>query len=341
MNSKERILRTLELQPIDRVGWVPWVGAHAAYLLGVNAKRLFTDADTLVTGVIKGYELYQPDGLPTLFDVQLEAEALGCEIAWSDENPPAVVGHVLEKVDLSELKIPTPDQGRFPMALEAARRIVRELGDHIAIFALITGPFTLTLHLAGVKIFTDMYDHPDQVNKILAFASQVCETTARYYAETGVDVITVVDSLTSQISAEHFKSFVTPFHQPILETIHRSGKKSGFFACGDATRNVEQMAAIGAHFFGIDENVDLSYAREVASKHQVGFAGNLPLASVMLFGRPEENYQAAVACLQAGEKRGFFLCPGCDIPFATPIENVQAITRAVRSSDTESMKSNQ
>lgn len=333
MNSKERILRTLELKPIDRIGWVPWVGAHAANLLGVNAKRLFTEADVLVEGVLKGYELYQPDGLPTFFDVQLEAEALGCDIAWSDENPPAVVGHVLEKVNLSELKIPTPAQGRFPMALKAARTIVQELGDHIAIFALITGPFTLTLHLAGVKIFTDMYDHPDQVKKILAFASQVGAATARYYALTGVDVITVVDSLTSQISAEHFREYVTPFHQPILATIHQLGKKSGFFACGDATRNLEQMAAIGAQFFGVDENVDLNYAREIAAKYQVGFAGNLPLASIMLFGSPEENYQTAIDCLNAGGKSGFFLCPGCDIPFATPIENVLAITRAVLSSE--------
>jgi len=334
MNSKERILRTLELKPIDRVGWVPWVGAHAANLLGVNAKRLFTEADVLVKGVLKGYELYQPDGLPTLFDVQLEAEAIGCEIAWSEENPPAVVGHVLEKNELNELKIPTPDQGRYPMALDAARKIVRELGDHIAIIALITGPFTLTLHLAGVKIFTDMYDHPDQVKKILSFASQVCEATARYYAETGVDVITVVDSLTSQISAEHFHEYVTPYHQPILETIHRLGLKSGFFACGDATRNVEQMAAIGAHYFGVDENVELNFAREIAMKHNVAFAGNLPLASIMLFGTPEENYQAAMDCLKLGGKKGFFLCPGCDIPFATPIENVQAITRAVLSRET-------
>jgi uroporphyrinogen decarboxylase len=334
MNSKERILRTLELKPIDRIGWVPWVGAHAANLLGVSAKQLFTESDTLVEGVLKGFELYQPDGLPTLFDVQLEAEALGCEIVWSDDNPPAVVGHVLDKIDIDSLSIPTPDQGRLPMALDAARKIVRELGNQIAIYALITGPFTLTLHLAGVKIFTDMYDNPDQVKKILSFASKVCEATARYYAETGVDVITVVDSLTSQISTDHFHKYVTPYHQPVLETIHRSGIKSGFFACGDATRNVEAMASIGAHFIGVDENVDLNYARDSAFQYNVAFAGNLPLASVMLFGTPEENYDAAFDCLKIGGKKGFFLCPGCDIPFATPIENVQAITRAVRSRET-------
>ena len=331
MNSKERILRTLELKSIDRVGWVPWVGAHAANLLGINAKQLFTEADTLVEGVLKGYELYQPDGLPTLFDVQLEAEALGCEIAWSEDNPPAVMGHILDEVDIDNLSVPTQDQGRFPMALDAARKIVKELGDHIAIYALITGPFTLTLHLAGVKIFTDMYDNPDQVKKILAFSSKVCEATARYYAETGIDVITVVDSLTSQISTDHFYEYVTPYHQSILEIIHRSGIKSGFFSCGDATRNLEAMATIGAHYFGVDENVDLSFAREIAARHNVAFAGNLPLASMMLFGTPEENYNNAIDCLKTSGKIGFFLCPGCDIPFATPIENVQAITRAVHS----------
>jgi len=87
-------------------------------------------------------------------------------------------------------------------------------------------------------------------------------------------------------------------------------------------------------FFGVDENVDLKYARDIAHQHRVGFAGNLPLASVMLFGTPEENYETAMNCLNVAGKDGFFLCPGCDIPFATPVENVQAITRAVRLCET-------
>jgi uroporphyrinogen decarboxylase len=181
-----------------------------------------------------------------------------------------------------------------------------------------------------VRIFTDMIDNPQYAHRVLSFASQVCACTAAYYAGTGVDVITVVDSLTSQISAAHFQEFVTPYHQPVLEVIHGHGKKSGFFACGDATRNLPHMATVGAHFFGVDENVELSYARQVAREHGVAFAGNLPLASVMLFGTPEDNYQEAVQCMRLAGREGFFLCPGCDIPFATPPENVQAITRAVR-----------
>ncbi len=122
---------------------------------------------------------------------------------------------------------------------------------------------------------------------------------------------------------------MTPSHQPLLETIHRFEKKSGFFVCGDGTRNMAPMASIGAEFFGVDENVDLKYICDVAYQHNVGFAGNLLLASVMLCGTPEENYQAAVDCLKEGGKKGFFLCPGCDIPFAIPVENVQAIIRAI------------
>lgn len=330
MTGKERLLAALERRPVDRVPWVPWVGVHAAYLLGVSARRLFTEVDTLVQGVRKAYELYQPDGLPVLFDAQLEAEALGCALAWAEDNPPAVASHPLERTDLGALRLPEPGQGRYPLALEAARRIVAELGEDMAVFALITGPFTLTLHLAGVRIFTALVDEPAYAKEVLAFASQVCARTAEYYAETGVDVITVVDSLSSQISAAHFAEFVTPYVRPVLEVIHARGIKSGFFACGDATRNLEQMASVGAHFFGVDENVDIAYARQVAERYGVAFAGNLPLASVMLFGTPEENYQEAVKCMERAGPQGFFLCPGCDIPFATPPANVQAISRAVR-----------
>ncbi|MBC7186970.1 MAG: uroporphyrinogen decarboxylase family protein [Calditrichaeota bacterium] len=330
MTGKERVLAAIERRKVDRVPWVPWVGVHAAYLLGVSAQRLFTDVDTLVEGVLKGYELYEPDGLPVLFDAQLEAEALGCALVWAEDNPPAVASHPLEERDLAELRLPEPDQGRYPLALGAARRIVAALCDSTAVFALITGPFTLALHLAGVRIFTDMIDNPAYAKRVLSFASQVCARTAAFYAETGVHVITVVDSLTSQISAQHFREFVTPFHQPALEVIHRHGLKSGFFACGDATRNVVEMAKVGAQFFGVDENVDLAYARQVAEEHGVAFAGNLPLATVMLFGSPEDNYREAVRCMQVAGGRGFFLCPGCDLPFATPPANVQAVTRAVR-----------
>ena len=129
MNGKERVLNALSFQPVDRTPWVPYAGVQTANLLGLDAETYLKDADHIVNGILKAYELYQPDGLPVLFDIQMEAEALGCGLKWAKCNPPAVATHVLEHRPLSELELPTADSGRYPVARDAARKLVAALGD--------------------------------------------------------------------------------------------------------------------------------------------------------------------------------------------------------------------
>ena len=162
----------------------------------------------IVEGVKKAFELYDPDGLPALFDLQIEAEAMGCGLTYAKENPPAVSSHILEQgKTLADLKVPTEKDGRFPLALDATRRIVEALGDKIAIYGLITGPFTLALHLKGTEIFYDMLDEPEEVEKLMEFCKEVCLNTARMYIEAGCDIIALVDPMTSQISPDNFEEF--------------------------------------------------------------------------------------------------------------------------------------
>ena len=37
--------------------------------------------------------------------------------------------------------------GRFPLILEATRRLKKEIGESVALYGLITGPLTLAMHL--------------------------------------------------------------------------------------------------------------------------------------------------------------------------------------------------
>jgi uroporphyrinogen-III decarboxylase len=51
----------------------------------------------LFNGVSKAIELYKPDGIPVIFDLQIEAEAIGCRLKWSDNSPPSVISHPLQE----------------------------------------------------------------------------------------------------------------------------------------------------------------------------------------------------------------------------------------------------
>jgi uroporphyrinogen decarboxylase len=85
MTGKERILNTLKHEKVDRVPWVPFAGVHAGSLIGRNATEMLSDGDVLFEALQEVHKLYSPDGLPVIFDLQVEAEILGCELVWAEE----------------------------------------------------------------------------------------------------------------------------------------------------------------------------------------------------------------------------------------------------------------
>ncbi|MDD2498647.1 MAG: uroporphyrinogen decarboxylase family protein, partial [Desulfitobacteriaceae bacterium] len=98
MANKDVLIQALNYEEPARVPWVPYVGVHGGYLIGKDADEYLNSAELLYQGAMKAIEEYRPDGLPIAFDLQLEAEVLDCDLAWVKDNPPAVKGHVLDKV---------------------------------------------------------------------------------------------------------------------------------------------------------------------------------------------------------------------------------------------------
>ncbi len=329
MTGLERIQKAFKSETVDRVPWVPFVGCHAGALLGVSAEDYLKSEDFIVQGVSKAVELYQPDGIPVAFDLQIEAEALGCELVWAEENPPAVVKHPLcNGTTLDDLSIPAANDARIGTTLAAARRLRAAFPD-VALYGLVTGPFTLALHLLGTDIFMKMFDDTDYVHRLLDFCKDVCKAMSRYYIEAGCDVIAVVDPMTSQIGPDQFTQFITPSMIEVFESIRDQGALSSFFVCGHAQQNVSVMAQCKCDNISIDENIPLDYVKQECQKYGISFGGNLQLTSVLLLGKPIDAQKNAIACMEIGGESGFILAPGCDLPYAVPPENLTAITEIV------------
>lgn len=330
--KKQLVLDALEYKQPTRTPFVVYTGVHAAALIDTPADVYLKSADLVVKGLEKAHELYNADGYCVMFDLQIEAEALGCKLGWAKDNPPHVTSHILSTASVSELKVPGPDEARIPVGLEATRRLAATLGEEVALFALVTGPFTLGLHLAGTDILTDMVLEPERAKAILEFTSQVSAAMSQYYVEAGADVISLVDPMTSQISPAMFKEFVTPALQASWDVARVAGKKSMLFTCGDATRNLELMAQSGADGFAFDENVDITKAKALGEQYRVGYGGNLALTTVMLFGTPEGNIAHASEILSKAAGPGYILAPGCDVPYDVPPANIKAISDLVQGS---------
>ncbi len=329
MRGKELLKQAFALKETNRVPWVPFVGVHAASLLGVPADVYLKSSKLIVEGVSKAIELYNPDGIPIVFDLQLEAECMGCGLVWAVENPPSVNSHPLtEGVALDELKIPAMTDGRIGVVMEATK-VLRAKYPDLALYGLITGPFTLGLHLLGTDIFMKMFLDETYVHDLMKFCTRVCKAMTDYYHEAGCDVVAVVDPMTSQISPEQFEQFVTEYCKEVFDYIRSMEMNSSFFVCGHAQHNIEVMCACAPDNISIDENIPLEYVKDVCLKNGISFGGNLLLTVALLMGTPEDCERNAVDCMDIGGNKGFILAPGCDLAYATPMENLLAITNLI------------
>ena len=338
MTPKETLIRVMHHEETDQVPWVPFAGVHAGHLLGYDATEILQDEEKLFQSLMEVNKLYRPSGQPVIFDLQVEAECLGCELRWAKDAPPSVSKHLLEGTE--ELTtpcyctLPTKESGRIPMILRVMRRMKEAVGDTTALYGLICGPFTLATHLRGNDIFMDMYDDEDAVAEFLDYCNAVAKKMAVYYIEAGMDVIAVVDPLISQISSDHFEQFM---HKPFSELfahIRSLGALSSFFVCGDATRNIEVMCKTGPDAVSIDENVDILAAKRITDRYNIAIGGNIPLTTVMLHGNQQDNMKFVVELLNSIEdKKNFILSPGCDMPYAVPVENVIGVAQALYETD--------
>ena len=273
--------------------------------------------------------------MPIIFDLQVEAEILGCDLMWAENNPPSVKSHPLsgEKSIPCNCKIPTPESGRLPMILSAMRRVKAEIGDETALYGLICGPFTLASHLRGTDIFMDMVSDSAYVKELVNYCSQVAIAMSQMYIDAGMDVIAVVDPLVSQVSPKHIEKMLSEGFKAVFDFIRSKGVFSSFFVCGNATKQIEVMCKMGPDSVSVDENVNLAGAKETTDKYNITIGGNIPLTTTMLHGTQEDNMKGVIDLIDSVDHHNLIVSPGCDMPYDTPIENTIACAQAVKHPD--------
>ncbi len=333
MTGKELIYKAFRHEDVRRAPWVPFAGVHAGKLKDYKAAEVLTDGDKLFESLLEVHRLYMPDGMPVVFDLQMEAEILGCSLMWADENPPSVTSHPLADTQEIPAKLVEKTDGRLPVVLDVSKRLKAAVGEDTALFGLFCGPFTLVSHLKGTKLFMDMKKNPEHVKALMNYATENALRMIDYYAECGMDVIAPVDPLVSQISPKNFEDYLTGPYTRIFEYIRGKGMFSSFFVCGNAFRNIEKMCQAKPDGISIDENMVMADIKAITDTYNVTIGGNIPLTTTMLFGNQMDNMKFVVNMIDSVSIRNLIVAPGCDMPYAVPVENAIAVAQVVRETD--------
>ena len=162
--SKQLLIDAYRGKRTESAPWVPYSGVHCAFLIDEKADVFLKSPELLAKGVVHTAKQYKADGIPLLFDLSVEANSVGCELKWWEDNVPSISTHPCsdKTPTQAELMVPTKDSGRWPQIFEAAKLAKPQLDElDCALMGLVCGPLTLASHLAGVRIFTDVYKNPE------------------------------------------------------------------------------------------------------------------------------------------------------------------------------------
>ena len=310
--AKQKFIDAVRGKRTATAPWVPYAGMHCAFVINEPADKYLQDPEILAKGLVETAKKYKADGIPLVFDLSIEAHALGCELKWWPDNVPSVTTHPCSDKTPAEagLQMPTRDSGRWPVIFEAARIAKPQLDElDCGLIGGICGPLTLASHLAGVRIFTDVIKNKAFAAAVCEFAGRVGAIAAQFYAEMGCDVIAIIDPVASQIRSATFQEFVTPNVDAAINAINDAGKTSTFFICGDATKVLKDVCELKTHGFAIDEQLNMNFVRDLAREHNKGFGGNLKLTLALSLGllSPRED---AIVSLAAGGHIGYTFAPG-------------------------------
>jgi uroporphyrinogen decarboxylase len=231
----------------------------------------------------------------------------------------------IDKINLENIK---DDPGLNAM-LENTRILKDSIGDEVMIGISQWGPLTLAGLLLGTEKFMKLLiKDKAAVHYMMGCTTQMVYRYWDLFLDAGAEYISQAEPFASgdMISKRQFVEFVVP---NLTKTNNLIGDKpfaKMIHICGDTTKFLELIPETGADAFSMDYKVDLAAARE-ALDGKIAFFGHMDPVAVMQMATPEKVREECIRCVKdaQGEKGGYFMMPGCDIPPAVPIENIRAM----------------
>jgi MtaA/CmuA family methyltransferase len=325
MTPKERIHAILKGDSYDRPAVTPIFMAWAANFIGHTYKDYYLDGDVLAEAQLAVTRAFNLDQASAISDPWREASAYGMDF----EYPPEGVGRPKEVLikthdDISLLKEFDIENGeRTGQRIESVRKMAAEVGQTHSVLGWVEGPLAEYGDLRGVEsAMFDLIDRPDLFMKAGEIIVRNATTFAVAQIKAGADMVGVGDSAASLIAPRMYAELVLPLQQKLFAAIHEAGAAVKLHVCGNITNIVQHMAQSGTDIIDVDWMVPLEKARELAGP-QITLCGNINPTGVLFDGSPEEVADAARQCIKTAGER-FILMPGCEVPPATPEQNIRA-----------------
>ncbi|MDD3242747.1 MAG: uroporphyrinogen decarboxylase family protein [Eubacteriales bacterium] len=327
MNSRERLFARMKGQPVDRLPNLNIVMMFGARQMGIPYGKALNDYRLLADCMRNAQEKFHLDCLWAISDPMREAEGLGAEVVFpEDDIPYSPTPYLCDLKKIAGLKPIDPSQGRrMADRVEGVRLLAKRGGGEIPVIGWIEGAFAESCDLMGVsEVMMNVYDYPDEMTQLLKVCTEQGKRFALAQIEAGADIIGVGDAAASLIGPAQYEEFVLPYQQELIRTIHDAGCVAKLHICGNINRVLELAVQAGADMVDCDHMVDMKRAAQLAAPRGACVCGNFDPVSILLRGSTQEVRQAVRDCYDMGFGTNV-MAAGCEVPKDTPPENLLAV----------------
>ena len=315
----------------DKKVALPILSFPSVSLMDITVRELISDSDRQAQGMKMVAERVNAAAAVSLMDLSVEAECFGSTIRVSDEEVPTVIGHIVSDEDeANALEVPAVGSARSGLYVDAIRKAVELITDR-PVLAGIIGPYSLAARLLDVtEIMMLCYDEPDMVHIVLEKATAFLIEYAKAYKAAGANGIVMAEPVAGLLSPALEEEFSSPYVKQIVDAVQDDSFIVVYHNCGDNTpRMTESILSTGSAAYHFGNAIDMAAMMEKFPADVV-VMGNVDPAGVLRQGTPDTVRAATLAVMEkCCSYPNFVISSGCDIPPATPWENLDAFFAAV------------
>ncbi len=334
-SPKERLLRVLQKQPVDRPpvacpgGMMNAAVVEVMEQTGNPLPEAYADPARLARLARDVARLTGFENLALPFCMTLEAELLGSRI---DPGTAAVEARIAGEAFSSVRDVVLPRLERLPEGSRAARVI-----EAIALTAAgrpdepvvgsLTGPVSTAASVVDpITFLKELRKERAESHRVLDAVALAVGRLGEEMVAAGADVIAISDpTATGEILGPRaFEEFALPYLNALTDRIHRLGVPVIIHICGDV-RPVEHLVA-RLHARAVSTDAAVSLPQLKSGYPDLVTMGNVSTHTLQ-FGEPERIAGRTRQLVQDGVD---IIAPACGLSTSTPLVNIRALTDTVR-----------
>jgi uroporphyrinogen decarboxylase len=298
--------------------------------MGKTVRDAVYDARLQADAAIFLADKYPTPAAIMMMDLSLEAEAFGARVVIPDHDIPTVTAPCVNDLQsIDTLGVPSLETARLPVYLKAAELVVRDFHAK-PVFASSIGPVSLAGRMIEItELMTSMMLEPEMIEHLLEKCTEFLLSYARAYKQLGAHGILIAEPVAGLLSPGLCEQFSSGYVRRIVDALQDDSFLVILHNCGQTLPLLLSIEGTGAAGLSLGNACDLAEALPHL-KPTTLVLGNIDPVSVLQRGSEEDVRRVIAERLrQTSSFPNHLLSSGCDMPYSTPLANIDAMFRAV------------